>query len=305
MCNKGQSSSARAAFGHDADETWEADSASSCSEDTDSEPEPTAPRLVMAAAEDGDFALVASSSGRPPRSVERRPREEDVATASAARIMRAASSVAGSPIRAAVPPALTAATPPAAVAEQRKRSGAQDGLVELVAHLRRDNMRLRQALTAAQEEVAKVSDASKASHSVDFKHLLSLVRDFGGEEWCAGDDSTADPHSPLPVSDAGGSTRCSTSPDPHKSGRGIEMFSLEDEDDEEDAVACEDVKGVCEPHVLHATHLLNTPAESDSSWDRELAESREEVLHLRAKLEASQREVSRLRSQVQVSKQRV
>lgn len=176
--------------------------------------------------------------------------------------------------------------------------------MELVAHLRRDNMRLREALIAAEEEAATASKVGNTSQSVDFKHLLSLVRDFGGEEWCSGDGGTTDPSSPLPVSEAGSSTRCSTSPGFVKMGTpggGTEIFSLYDDDDGMDEQTAEDVLDEVVPCASHEVQFPPKSDGGDSPLDRELAKSREEVLHLRAKLEASQREVRRLMGQVEVS----
>lgn len=59
------------------------------------------------------------------------------------------------------------------------QSGA--GLMGLVSHLRNDNARLREALVQAQRDLeAKAAEGSKES-SIDFGHLLSLVKDFGDD----------------------------------------------------------------------------------------------------------------------------
>lgn len=55
------------------------------------------------------------------------------------------------------------------------------GLMSLVSHLRNDNARLREGLVQAQRELeAKAAEGSKES-SIDFGHLLSLVKDFGDD----------------------------------------------------------------------------------------------------------------------------
>lgn len=59
------------------------------------------------------------------------------------------------------------------------QSGA--GLMGLVSHLRNDNARLREALVQAQRDLeAKAAESGKES-SIDFGHLLSLVKDFGDD----------------------------------------------------------------------------------------------------------------------------
>lgn len=62
------------------------------------------------------------------------------------------------------------------------QGAAEGGLMGLVTHLRGDNTRLREALAAAQHELETLAanqSAQDSPASIDFAHLLSLVKDFG------------------------------------------------------------------------------------------------------------------------------
>lgn len=62
----------------------------------------------------------------------------------------------------------------------------------LVAHLRSDNTRLREALVQTQRDLEKMAlaQSEKGMQQIDFAHLLSLVKDFGedSEQYFYADD---------------------------------------------------------------------------------------------------------------------
>jgi len=76
--------------------------------------------------------------------------------------------------------AATATSSPPSQGSGEGHAGA--GLMSLVSHLRNDNARLREGLVQAQRELeaTKAAEGSKES-SIDFGHLLSLVKDFGDD----------------------------------------------------------------------------------------------------------------------------
>mmetsp|Transcript_7358 Transcript_7358/g.13041 ORF Transcript_7358/g.13041 Transcript_7358/m.13041 type:complete len:252 (-) Transcript_7358:205-960(-) len=80
----------------------------------------------------------------------------------------------------------------------QQRDGQQGGLMTLVAHLRKENAKLREALVEAQREAeALASQQAQASEltsgkDIDFGHLLSLVRDFNCDGSEGADDSQSD-----------------------------------------------------------------------------------------------------------------
>eukprot|EP00930_Biecheleria_cincta_P074505 TRINITY_DN61717_c0_g1_i1.p1 TRINITY_DN61717_c0_g1~~TRINITY_DN61717_c0_g1_i1.p1 ORF type:complete len:252 (+),score=48.78 TRINITY_DN61717_c0_g1_i1:121-876(+) len=92
-------------------------------------------------------------------------------------VAQAAASAAATRCCGAVAAAATRSPPLQGSGEAQ--SGA--GLMGLVSHLRNDNARLREALVQAQRDLeAKAAEGGKES-SIDFGHLLSLVKDFGDD----------------------------------------------------------------------------------------------------------------------------
>lgn len=84
------------------------------------------------------------------------------------------------------------ATPAQQMAQRVTANAQTGGLMTLVSHLRADNTRLREALVAAQREcealvaaqqrqAASAAEQQASVPSVDFGHLLELVRDFGAD----------------------------------------------------------------------------------------------------------------------------
>lgn len=67
-----------------------------------------------------------------------------------------------------------------------EKAAPSQGLMGVVAHLRKDNARLREALVEAQREAEHLASRGDAP-GVDFGHLLELVRDFGDNLDCDGD----------------------------------------------------------------------------------------------------------------------
>mmetsp|Transcript_40425 Transcript_40425/g.116843 ORF Transcript_40425/g.116843 Transcript_40425/m.116843 type:complete len:242 (-) Transcript_40425:211-936(-) len=84
-----------------------------------------------------------------------------------------------------------------AMANQVLGNAQAGGLMALVTHLRADNARLREALVAAQREAEALMEeqrrrgAAAEQPSVDFGHLLELVRDFGADGLGGSDEDYA------------------------------------------------------------------------------------------------------------------
>jgi len=85
-------------------------------------------------------------------------------------------------------PKVVAASTAAAMAPARApvqaapaaQAAPESGLMGLVAHLRGDNARLREALITAQRETEQLAlKAGQEKGTVDFAHLLELVKEFG------------------------------------------------------------------------------------------------------------------------------
>lgn len=142
---------------------------------------------------------------------------------------------------------------------------AENGLMSLVAHLRSDNTRLREALSQAQhdlEALAAQQAAQETPASLDFAHILALVRDFGEDS--IGFDAEA-----------------STDASPHDGS--LEIFAISSprcsEEDESEITGSREDEGLSE-------NLKEEPDEN-------------ELQTLKAELERSRREVVELRRQIQ------
>lgn len=157
----------------------------------------------------------------------------------------------------------------------------QEGLVEVVAQLRRDNIRLRKALVAAQREAEDLAMAGEA-HKLDFGHLLSLVRDFG-EELLVGDDiATRQPASPR---ESDRSTSC-------ESGTGTnspQVFNLDDSDDE---------FGLCGGEGPKKPVLMDSGRPASAPSRKELARLRRQLGAAQREADAAQKEAEHLRAQL-------
>jgi len=137
--------------------------------------------------------------------------------------------------------------------------GPEGGLMGLVAHLRTDNGRLREALVQAQRDMEALAakqgkEGKEDVQSIDFGHLLSLVKDFGDDLGFYADEGFQ-----------------------AQQGTGaVEVFAMDAEsDDETEPVAARD-----EVSQLRA----------------ELEHSREEVELLRKEMAAKDEELIKLRS---------
>eukprot|EP00933_Yihiella_yeosuensis_P043483 TRINITY_DN3829_c0_g1_i1.p1 TRINITY_DN3829_c0_g1~~TRINITY_DN3829_c0_g1_i1.p1 ORF type:complete len:239 (-),score=63.04 TRINITY_DN3829_c0_g1_i1:488-1204(-) len=162
------------------DEVWEADSDSDggeCQSDTDY---------------DSD-APTAASPIRPKPSVEVGKSPLKIPEKVAAVPWKNSTTAATSIIRPGSTAVSMSQRPPAQAPAATKVP--EGGLMGLVSHLRADNTRLREALVTAQREMeamAAEQNQKGSTQSVDFAHLLSLVKDFGEDAFYADDDLEAD-----------------------------------------------------------------------------------------------------------------
>jgi len=161
------------------------------------------------------------------------------------------------------------------------------GLMELVAHLRRDNARLREALVSAQREAEEFAKESGQTQTVNFGHLLSLVKDFGTDGLGGGecsDEFAAFENSPVSTTD--------TLIDDYSDTQCAQVFSMCDDcevDGPQDALAEE-------TSVSHSMDLSVLVVENLNAPHSK--ESHDETPQLRKELEAMKREVETLRARL-------
>lgn len=132
------------------------------------------------------------------------------------------------------------------------KAPSESGLMGLVSHLRGDNARLREALLQAQAELEALAAhqaTQDAPVSIDFAHLLALVKDFEEDDDVCG-------------------RRGDGSDDETQKSRGLEVFAMNSPRTSE-----EDVEETL-PSAEGDVALLK----------KELEEARTEVMALRAKL---------------------
>jgi len=137
------------------------------------------------------------------------------------------------------------------------------GLTNLVDRLRDDNTRLREALLAAQRQAEEAERKSGVALTVDFGHLLSLVRDFG--DGLGGGCGSADAEA-FACGFEGGAQAAA------------QVFSMDAEDEVALARAPKLVKALASENALEQTRMQNRRIR------RKLVASRREVAELRAKL---------------------
>mmetsp|Transcript_32572 Transcript_32572/g.52410 ORF Transcript_32572/g.52410 Transcript_32572/m.52410 type:complete len:256 (+) Transcript_32572:2-769(+) len=154
----------------------------------------------------------------------------------------------------------------AAAAAVPSREG---GLMGIVSHLRSDNTRLREALVQAQREMetlAATQGDCKEVQSIDFAHLLSLVKDFGDDLGGFADDNLEE-------------AQCC--------GRSVEVFAISSpRSDEEPSTTAESESSADDEVALQLRS--------------ELEQSRLEVSELRWQLAAKDAELLTLRGGVDV-----
>lgn len=172
----------------------------------------------------------------------------------------------------------------------------RQGLMDLVAHLRQDNARLREALVVAQREAEDLAKERGQEQTVDFGHLLSLVKDFGTDGLGGGDlDDGLETFDPSPVSPV---STTDTLFEEEKDTQCAQVFSMCD-DCEKDHSEGDTVEGAGASHLIDLETWdvdVPKPSHSDASPD--------EAFHLRKQLDAMKLEVETLHARLSAEEAR-